>query len=346
MFIELEGQLTGKQHGPANTLVLSLSDGDQSFHAIVDEGRGELLFRKLKPGSLLRLRGICAVGPKYTHNLTPFALLLRSTADIEIVSGPPWWSAGHMIAIGFAVLLLTLIGHFLYSRAERWKLRAILNERERLAHEMHDTLAQSFAGVGFQLQAIRNRMPEHIPAAHQQLDLACALVRHSHEEARRSIAALRPEAPGPVDLAPALERCARKMVEGGTVSIQVSRTGETRPVPARISDALFRIGQEAIANSVRHARAARIGISVGYLEDALRLEIEDNGVGFISGREAGGFGLRGMRRRAAAVAARFEIVSAPEHGTRVVVTAPLPPRSNLKLWPAYLWRRLREVRST
>ena len=153
-FIELEGQLRGKKHGPANTLVLSLRDGDQSFHAIVDEGRGELLFRKLKSGSLLRLRGICVVGTTYTHNLTPFVLLLRSTGDIEIVSGPPWWSARHAIAIGFAVLLLTLIGHFLYSRAERWRLRAILDERERLAHEMHDTLAQSFAGLGFQLQAI------------------------------------------------------------------------------------------------------------------------------------------------------------------------------------------------
>jgi signal transduction histidine kinase len=340
MFIELEGYLRAKKQGPANTLVLDMDDGDQSFHAIVDEGRGELLFHKLKPNSLLRLRGICVVGPKYTRNLTPFVLLLRSTADIEVVAGPPWWSARHVIAIGFAVLLLTLIAHSIYSRAERWKLRAILQERERLAHEMHDTLAQSFAGLGFQLQAIRNRMPEDIPAVHQQLDLACNLVRHSHEEARRSIADLRPEAMGSVDLAPALERCARKMVEGGAVAIEVSKSGEARPIPQRVANALFRIGQEAIANSVRHAKPARIGISISYLEDAVRLEIEDNGAGFISGSEGAGFGLRGMRKRAAAASARFEIVSAPGRGTRVLATAPLPPRPNMNTWPGYLWKRI------
>ena len=342
-FIEVEGRLRSKNHGTADQLVLDLDDGNQSFRAIVDEGRGELLFRKLKPNSLLRLRGICVVNPNFTRNLTPFVLLLRSTADIEVVSGPPWWTARHVVAIGFVLLLLTLIGHFIYSRAERWKLRAILEERERLAHEMHDTLAQSFAGLGFQLQAIRNRMPGDIPAVHQQLDLACDLVRHSHEEARRSIAALRPEALEPLDLVPALENCARKMVKGGAVSIQVSRAGERRPVPLRIANALFRIGQEAIANAVRHAKPSCIAIAICYSEDSLRLEIEDDGAGFISGRETRGFGLRGMRKRAAALSAHFEIISTPGRGTRVIVTAPLPPRPTLNTFPAYLWKRLWEI---
>lgn len=343
-FIEVEGRLQSKDHGAANRLVLNMADGNQSFRAIADEGRGGLLFRKLKPNSLLRLRGVCVVDSKYTGNLTPFVLLLRSTADIEVVAGPPWWSARHLIALGFAILLLALIGHFIYSRAERWKLRAILEERQRLAHEMHDTLAQSFAGLGFQLQAIRNRMPEDIPAVHQQLDLACDLVRHSHEEARRSIAALRPETLEPVDLAPALEMCARKMVKGGAVSIEVSRTGEARPVPLRVANALFRIGQEAIANAVRHARPACIRIYLQYSENAVRLEIADDGAGFISGRETRGFGLRGMRKRAAAVSAHFEIASALGSGTRILVTAPLPPRPTFNTWPVYLWRRLWEIR--
>lgn len=342
-FIEVEGRLRSKNHGTANQLVLDLDDGNQSFRAIVDEGRGELLFRRLKPNSLLRLRGICVVDQEYTRNLTPFVLLLRSTADIEVVSGPPWWSARHVVAIGFALLLLTLIGHFIYSRAERWKLRAILEERERLAHEMHDTLAQSFAGLGFQLQAIRNRMPGDIPAVHQQLDLACDLVRHSHEEARRSIAALRPEALEPVNLIPALENCARKMVKGGAVSIEVSRAGECRPAPLRIANALFRIGQEAIANAVRHAKPSCIRIAICYSEKALQLKIEDDGTGFISGRETRGFGLRGMRKRAAAISAHIEIITAPGSGTRVLVTAPLPPRPTLNTWPTYLWKRFWEI---
>jgi signal transduction histidine kinase len=344
MFVELDGYLRSKEHGPGNTLVLNLDDHQQSFHAIVNEGRGELLFRKLKPNSLLRLRGVCVVNPGYTHNVTPFVLLLGSTSDVEVVAGPPWWTTPHLVAIGFAVLLLTLIGHFIYSRVEHWKLRAILEERERLAHEMHDTLAQSFAGLGFQLQAIRNRLPDNIPAVHQQLDLACDLVRHSHEEARRSIGALRPEALEPVALASALEHCARKMVEGGAVVIEASQTGDPRPIPIRIANALFRIGQEAIANSVRHARPTRIGISICYAKDTVLLAIDDDGAGFISSRETKGFGLRGMRNRAAAISAPFEIASSLDGGTRVLVTAPLPPRLTMNTWPTYLWKRLWEYR--
>lgn len=340
MFVEVEGVLSSKQRGPQNTLELKIEAGLQSFRAVVRDDRGDQLFPKLRPGSLLRLRGVSVVDSEYTHDLTPFVLLLRSSDDIEVVQGPPWWNARHIAGIGVLTLLLAFIAYLIYSRLERWRSQAILEERELLAHEMHDTLAQSFAGLGFQLEAIRNRIPESMPAILQQLDQACGLVRHNHKETRRNIMMLRAESSQAIDLAPMLEQCARQLVDGGTVVIEVSQTGLSRYIPLRISDTLFRIGQEALANSVRHAQPSKIRISVAYADSSVRLTIQDDGHGYDPTSEHKGFGVKGMRRRAAAISAMLEIETAPGEGTRVIVTAPLPPRLTLNTWTGHIWKHL------
>ncbi len=344
-FIELEGHLRAKSYGPDNTLIFDFDAGSQSFQAILNRGRGDFVFNQLKLNSVLRLRGICVVDPAYTRNLTPFVLLLRSTDDLKVLAGPPWWNAGHLVAVIIGVLVLALVINFLYSRAENWRLRAVLEERERLAHEMHDTLAQSFAGIGFQIEAIRSGVPATLPATHQQLDLASVLVDHSHEEARRSIATLRPESLESGDLIAALENCARRMVEGGNVEVLTTCSGDSRAMPIRITDTLFRIGQEAIANAVRHGRPSGIGISMEYQKNSVRLLISDDGVGFTKTGDLRGFGMRGMRKRAAMISATMQILSAPGSGTKVDVSAPLPPRITLLSWPRFLWKYLMEHRA-
>ena len=343
-FIEVRGRLTGKDRGPGNSLILDLDEGPQSFRAIMNPGRSDYLFTQLKPNSSLRLRGICVVDPALTRNLTPFVLLLRSNEDLDVIAGPPWWNAGHIIAILVAILILSLIGVSLYHRVENWRLRAILEERERLAHEMHDTLAQSFAGIGFQLQAIRNGLKEDMTTAQQQLKLASNLVRHSHEEARRSIATLRTEELESEDVLSALERCARRMVEGGEVRISSQKDGDQRALPLRTVDTLYRIGQEAIANAVRHAKPTLVMLRVAYREDSLCLEIEDDGIGFVQGGSQLGFGIRGMRRRAQSISATIQIQSTPGTGTRVKIEAPLPPRRTLFSWTKLVWKFAREHR--
>jgi signal transduction histidine kinase len=270
---------------------------------------------------------------------------LRSADDVDVLVGPPWWSAGHLTAIGAGLLILALVAQVLYSRAEHWRLRAVLEERERLAHEMHDTIAQSFAGIGFQLQAIRNDLQDTNVTTHRQLDLACDLVRHSHEEARRSIATLRPESLDSIGLLPALDCCARKMVDGGSVQVVISSGGNPRPMPVRTTDALFKIGQEAIANVVRHASPTSLNILLRYEKSEVHLVVEDNGVGFTAGGDLLGFGLQGMRKRADSISAVLQIVSTPAHGTRVEVAAPLPPQLTLKGWPGYISQYLKERRS-
>ena len=341
-FIEVQGRLVAKEHGPDNTLILDLEEAGQSFRAVMNPGRGAYVFDKLKTESRLNLRGICVVDAAFTNNITPFVLLLRSSEDVNVLSGPPWWSASHVIALSVALLLLTVAAVFLYQRVESWRLRAVLEERERLAHEMHDTLAQSFAGIGFQLQAIRNNLPERESAVHNQLKLASDLVRHSHEEARRSIAMLRPQSLESEDLLSALDLHARRLVEGGSVRVISEQTGEHRPIPLRIADTLFRIGQESIANSIQHGNPTLLSILLHYGENSAFLRVEDNGAGFVPGNPLQGFGIRGMRRRAQGVSAILQLHSRPGAGTRVEITVPLPPRVTFLTWPRLVWKYLME----
>lgn len=332
MFIELEGTLTAKDAGPDDTLVLSLAGRTQAFRAIMNPGRARTLFRKLGLQSMLRLRGICTVNPKYTHNLTPFVLLVRSAEDVEVMSGPPWWSLRFLLPILIAVIIVALLGYVVYLRAKHWRLCAVLEERGRLAHEMHDTLAQSFAGIGFQLQAIRNRLPESSRLLRDEVDVACSLVRHSHEEARRSIATLRSEASPGEGLLPALKGCAERMVGRGFVRIEAAVKGALPPLPTNLEENLLRIGQEAIANALRHAQPHCVSIHLSCEKASVALAIADDGVGFVLDTPASGFGLIGMRKRAEVISAELILSSAPGQGTKVEVVAPLPPRHTFSVW--------------
>ncbi len=347
-YIEVEGHLESKEEGPDHTMLLDLDEDNQSFRAIASGTSGAALFRQLKDKSRLRLRGICVVDSAYTRDLTPFVILLPSLNDVEVLQGPPWWSTRHIVIAIIVFLLLILAVQTLNSYIERWRLMAVLEERQRLAHEMHDTLAQSFAGIGFQLQAIRDEIDDK-GAIERELQLASSLVRRSHEEAKRSIAALRPELLESAGLLQALEESAKSMVAGGGIRVSASTSGQVHSIPVRISDTLFRIGQESLANAVRHARPSSLLISLIYGESIygeseLQLLVEDNGKGFRADADSAGFGIRGMRKRADAISAELQIHSVPGRGTAVRVIAPMPAKLMRTLWPASVWHLLWERR--
>jgi signal transduction histidine kinase len=335
-YIEVEGHLQSKEQGPNHTMVLNLNADNQSFRAIANGTSGAAIFRRFKDRSRLRLRGICVVDSAYTRDLTPFAILLPSLNDVEVLQGPPWWSTGNIVITIIAFLLLILAVQTLHGYIERWRLIAVLDERQRLAHEMHDTLAQSFAGIGFQLQAIRDEIDDR-GAIDRELQLASSLVRRSHEEAKRSIAALRPELLESAGLLRALEQSAKSMVAGGGIRVSLFTSGEAHSIPVRISDTLFRIGQESLANAVRHANPSTLLISLVYGGSALQLLVEDNGKGFRADADSAGFGIRGMRKRADTISAELNIHSVPGRGTAVRVIAPMPAKLMRRLWPTSIW---------
>ncbi len=346
-FVEVEGRLSGKERGPGDTLIFTFEAGPQSFRAIMNRGRGDTLYSNLKPGSMLRLRGVAVSDSLYTQDLVPFALLLRSSDDAVVLAGPPWWNRRHALLLVGALILLGLGVNSFYHRVENWRLRAVLEERERMAYEMHDTLSQSFAGIGFQLKAIREGMPSGLPRLQQQLDLASELVRHSHEETRRSIAVLRPMQPGSAGLVEALRECATRLVEGGSVAVQSSCSEDGVRLSLRVADALYHVGQEALANAVRHGHPATLEIHLNHEKGCVQLRIQDDGIGFIPTEDMTGFGIRSMRKRAAAIGARLEVRSSPGSGTEVSIDCGpkslRPATAQSPIVAEQLWRRVRHV---
>jgi signal transduction histidine kinase len=334
--VSIEGRFLTRVHEPYREVLL-LQNQSGLLLAELAEPENSNALQKLKEGSTIRISGISMLDVTGIWNMDApsasairYKVLLRSSSDLQVVGPPSWWTTRHVIYLAaiLGVLVLALVGLEVYRRIERWRLRAVLEERERLAHEMHDTLAQSFAGIGFQLQAIRRAVPSDAPGLRVQVDLARALVRYSHKEAKRSVEPLNlgSEASEEIDVLSSLEASARKMVEGTSVAVTTARSGTSRSVPPKMATSLLRIGQEAVANAVRHANPSRLDIAIAYLSDSVKLAVTDDGCGFVSSGSLIGFGLRGMRKRAAALSARLEIVSQPGEGTRVEINVPLPPR--------------------
>ena len=320
-FVQVEGRLRSMSPGKNGSVTIDLDAGTQSFHAILPVGRTLSHAKNLAVESRLRLRGVAVAGPKFNITGDPFVILVRSAEDLELLAGPPFWRPSTVISAVLAGFGLIFTFNHLYLRAKQWRLRAVADERERLAHEIHDTLAQSFAGIGFQLQAIRNSVRAEEGALASQVDLAMQMARTSHEEARRSIASLRPESLGARGLLHALRECAERMVQNGNVTVETFGEDGGRAVPARIKDTLYRIGQEAIANAIRHADPRTIRIRLQRTRRTVCLSIEDDGEGFVANSGRAGFGLLGMRKRAEDISATLMVKSKPGSGTRVEVKA-------------------------
>ena len=206
----------------------------------------------------------------------------------------------------------------------------VLDERQRMAGEMHDTLAQGLTGIITQLEATE-RAAGRPEQWRRHLDQARALARTSLSEARRSVQALRPEPLEEAGLPEALGEMASRWSETSTVELSFATTGEPRPLLAEVEMTLFRVAQEALANVAKHAKASKVGLTLSYTDQAVLLDVRDDGVGFLAEQVGGGngrpadghgFGLEGMRQRLRRVAGSLEIESAPGDGTAVSATVP------------------------
>jgi signal transduction histidine kinase len=205
----------------------------------------------------------------------------------------------------------------------------VLDERQRMAREMHDTLAQGLTGIITQLEATE-RVAGRPEQWRRHPDQARALARTSLSEARRSVQDLRPEPLEAASLPEALGEMARRWSETSTVELSFATTGEPRPLLAELEMTLFRVAQEALANVGKHAKASKVGLTLSYTDHAVLLDVRDDGVGFLArptdgnGRpgDGQGFGLEGMQQRLRRVAGSLEIESAPGDGTAVSASVP------------------------
>lgn len=329
-FVEMEGELKGLERDRDGRQFLDLEDRGQPFKAVY-AGMGRSAERLPRVGSYLRIRGICVLDEQYTRGTAPFALLLRSEDDVHELAGPPWWTAAHIGLLFAGALFLGLGVQIGYFRIQRWKTLVITQERERLAHDIHDTMAQSFAGVGYQIQGIRSSVKRGDYRDSQQiadqLSVAYHLVRRCHEEASQTIAMLgRSGVDQKQDLLQVLEQTANRISQGQVTALTAVR-GVPSPISLRVTNALLHIGQEAITNALRHANPQTLRIQLSFQKDSVRLVIQDDGSGFDVAPARAGFGILGMEKRARDIHAQFVLNSVPERGTTVIVTAARRPSS-------------------
>jgi len=217
--------------------------------------------------------------------------------------------------------------HWRRMRRAQAQFSLVLSERNRIARDLHDTLAQGFAGIAFQLEAVATKLTDAPAQAQQHLTLALNMVRHSLAEARRSVMNLRSATLENGDLATALAESARQMVGQKPVDVRVQTLGAARPIPSKIENNLLRVGQEAITNSLKHGQAGSIQIELNYQPRTVLLRIRDDGQGFevLSAQRPNGahFGLLGMRERAKQMGAGLDLKSSPGQGTEVEVEVPV-----------------------
>ncbi|SFS09312.1 Two component regulator propeller [Granulicella pectinivorans] len=231
-----------------------------------------------------------------------------------------WWFLGLMVLV---VGGLVGLGYWLRVRALRVRFDAILAERNRMAREVHDTLAQGFVGISLQLEVTGMMLAQgHVEGAKKQVDETKALVREGLADARQSIWELRS---GAVD--GGLPERMRSMVDRlktESVRVELAVGGTYRALEPELEREVMRVAQEAVTNAVRHARAGLVVVDLRYQPVELTLAVRDDGAGFAPEQVASGrFGLVGMRERAERIGGRLEIESSAESGTVVRLRVPL-----------------------
>lgn len=195
------------------------------------------------------------------------------------------------------------------------------DERQRLAGEIHDTLAQGLAGIITQLHAAQRSAGAHEAQDEEHVARALRLARSSLTEARRSVQALAPQELGRAHLPDALRTLAGRWSDDEGTAALVEVTGDQVPLSPAIEVALFRVAQEALTNAAKHADASRVGVTLSYTGPEVLLDVRDDGHGF-SGTVGAGFGLTSMRQRIRGVGGHVEVDSAPGEGTAVSARVP------------------------
>ena len=277
-----------------------------------------------------------------SRNIVPesFRVLLRSAADITVIERASWWTDARLervigtllivmvAALGWIWLLRRRVDAQTATIAEKVAREAVAEERARTACEIHDTVAQGFMALGFQLEALSSELREASPPVRQQLDRTMKMLRHSHEEARHSLKQMRGRSEETKGLSPALREAMERGIANFTPEhFRYLEKGTPFPLPELAEHNILRIAQEAAANAAKHASARNLEVELSFEADGTRVRIADDGCGFelrptadlASGDH---FGLQIMHERAQRIGASLKIRSQPGAGTEVILFLP------------------------
>jgi signal transduction histidine kinase len=278
--------------------------------------------RAMVPAIALNLIGAAAVG-YYSRSASGVTIAISLAAfgiAFTVVYG------GYLLGIiqqsAVRAELITQLEATRAELAEVSRQAGAMAERQRLASEIHDTLAQGFSSILMLVQAADAQLELAPGAARAQLDLAAQTARENLAEARSLVSGLASAQLQAGTLTDALRRVANR--SGAELGIDASFeiAGPDRALPAATEVVLLRTGQEALANVRKHASATTVAVRLCYAADRVRLEVTDDGVGFDPTAVNGGYGLRGMRGRVAEAGGTVTVRSAPGEGTSVLVEVP------------------------
>lgn len=235
-------------------------------------------------------------------------------------------TAAFRAAAGLALVLMVLGAWRLRLRYVRQQFALVVGERARVGREIHDTLLQGMAGVAMQVHAVSESLDGSQTQARAALNSARDALEHYMREARRSIWELRGPSLESLDLPAAIEALGERLTAGGATRFTLRVRGVPRRCDPQLKHHLLRVCGEAISNAVQHARPDEIAVELSYDDDAVKVCVRDDGLGFdveqVEREPRRHWGLAGMRERAAQLGAALTLVSVPSGGTRVEITAP------------------------
>ena len=250
-----------------------------------------------------------------SRNLGWMTVSSPSETDAEM----QWWRVAMTEAIARQAALALHHSRLIDEHRREERRKAILEERNRLARDIHDSLAQGFAAILMQLQAVQRQAGSVPPSIASTIDVAVDLARTHLLEARRSVGTLRPNVGAGEDMATALRRLTDMNQRTADMPIEL----EMEELP-RLGDAVEReiigIAQEALSNAIRHSRARRITVRASTVQAVgVRLSVADDGRGMIRDEPASGFGMTSMQERAERIGASLTVVTGPRQGTEIVL---------------------------
>jgi signal transduction histidine kinase len=248
-------------------------------------------------------RAVGAITARLTHDMPD-----PSSARLELVN-----ALANQAALALQMAELT----------EEAKQAVVLEERNRMAGEIHDTLAQAFTGISIQSKVAQKLMTTDPVGTQEVLDRIRALALNGLTEARRSVWALHSSADEYADLARNLQDCVCRFSDDFPTQIELEIVETPYPVSALVGQNLLRIAQEAIHNAIKHAEATQLRVKLTYELTAICLIIQDDGCGFEPNTNTGGFGLMSMSERVSRLNGQFTIQSQLGKGTEIAVKIPI-----------------------
>ncbi|MFZ0734015.1 MAG: sensor histidine kinase [Candidatus Sulfotelmatobacter sp.] len=341
--IETEATILGRDVQADGIRFLMQHERDHVlFDAILTPLNSATQLLSVPLNSRVRVTGICLVQSGGLWAVPQsFRILLRSPKDLAVLHAPSWWNLRHTLwVLGLTVCALLLViawivvlGHRLQEQMQliRQKIRsgAVLQERNRIARELHDNLEQELAGITMQLDLAVDCFQPAPNVARHALETARNMSRHSMLDARRSVWDLRCHLLEEGDLVSALRQTVQLSIPRGDVKVDVSVSGEPIRLPAAIEMNLLRIGQEAVANAIKHGHARVVNAMLHFEDNKVRLSVTDDGRGFRpqDSSPSGHFGLLDMQERAQSMGSVLQVESELERGTTVLVEIPVKERT-------------------